>query len=179
MSLRIGPLAVLLLYLPLVYPSNPVRAQSPAKPGASAVPVAGTEPGVADSPAYAKEGLIVLDHTALTRFTADGLGERTDTMRIKMKSDAAVRALGVLTIPYASLSEHVEVVYLRVRKPDGTVVATSDQDAQEADGVAALDSWLGGKLLWPSAGWAVAIGAAFLLALIYMEDTSRFLYFQF
>jgi hypothetical protein len=49
-----------------------------------------------------------------------------------------------------------------------------------AEGVAALDSWIGRRLLWrPSAGWAVVIGGAFLLALIYMEDTSRFLYFQF
>jgi D-alanyl-lipoteichoic acid acyltransferase DltB (MBOAT superfamily) len=49
-----------------------------------------------------------------------------------------------------------------------------------ADGVTGLDSWLGRKLQWrPSAGWAIAIGAAFLLALVYMEDTSRFLYFQF
>ncbi len=49
-----------------------------------------------------------------------------------------------------------------------------------ADGVAALDSWLGRRMLWqPTIGWAVWIGGAFLLALIYMEDTSRFLYFQF
>ncbi len=49
-----------------------------------------------------------------------------------------------------------------------------------AEGVAVLDSSLGRRLLWrPTAGWAVVIGAAFLLALIYMEDTSRFLYFQF
>jgi D-alanyl-lipoteichoic acid acyltransferase DltB (MBOAT superfamily) len=49
-----------------------------------------------------------------------------------------------------------------------------------ADGVVALDSWLGRRLLWrPSAGWGLLIGGAFLLALIYMEDTSRFLYFQF
>jgi hypothetical protein len=49
-----------------------------------------------------------------------------------------------------------------------------------AEGVAAMDGWLGRRLLWrPTAVWALVIGAAFLLALIYMEDTSRFLYFQF
>jgi D-alanyl-lipoteichoic acid acyltransferase DltB (MBOAT superfamily) len=49
-----------------------------------------------------------------------------------------------------------------------------------AEGVVALNSWLGRRLLWrPSTGWAVVIGVAFLLALTYMEDTSRFLYFQF
>jgi D-alanyl-lipoteichoic acid acyltransferase DltB (MBOAT superfamily) len=49
-----------------------------------------------------------------------------------------------------------------------------------ADGVRALDDWMGRRLQWrPNAGWAIVIGGAFLLALIYMEDTSRFLYFQF
>jgi hypothetical protein len=49
-----------------------------------------------------------------------------------------------------------------------------------AQGVVALNTWLGKRLLWrPSAVWAIVIGVAFLLALTYMEDTSRFLYFQF
>jgi D-alanyl-lipoteichoic acid acyltransferase DltB (MBOAT superfamily) len=49
-----------------------------------------------------------------------------------------------------------------------------------AQGVVALNSWLGRRLLWrPSAAWAIVIGVAFLLALTFMEDTSRFLYFQF
>ena len=46
--------------------------------------------------------------------------------------------------------------------------------------VRAANTWIGRRLLWrPTAGWAVFIGVGFLLALIYMEDTSRFLYFQF
>jgi alginate O-acetyltransferase complex protein AlgI len=49
-----------------------------------------------------------------------------------------------------------------------------------AEGVVALKSWLGQRLLWrPSLRWAMVIGVAFLLALTFMEDTSRFLYFQF
>jgi hypothetical protein len=79
----------------------------------------------------AKESLIILEHASVIRFTADGLGERTDSMRVKMQSDAAVRALGVITFSYESSYEHVEIVYLRVRKPDGTVVTTSDQEAQD------------------------------------------------
>jgi hypothetical protein len=35
-------------------------------------------------------------------------------------------------------------------------------------------------LLWrPAVTWGLAIAAAFIVCLAYMEDTSRFLYFQF
>jgi hypothetical protein len=35
-------------------------------------------------------------------------------------------------------------------------------------------------LLWrPAVTWGLAITAAFIVCLAYMEDTSRFLYFQF
>jgi len=88
-------------------------------------------PQSADAPMYAKESLIVLEHTSVIRFTADGLGERSETMRVRIQSDAAVRTLGVLNFAYASSFEHVEIVYLRVRKPDGSVVSTPDEDAQD------------------------------------------------
>jgi hypothetical protein len=87
--------------------------------------------GTPDLSSYSKEALVILSHVSVTRYTEDGTGERVDTMRVKMQSDAAVRALGVLTFPYASSNEHVEVIYVRARKPDGSVVTTSDQDAQD------------------------------------------------
>ena len=38
---------------------------------------------------------------------------------------------GVLTVPYASSSEHVEISYARVRHPDGTVNETQPSDAMD------------------------------------------------
>ena len=48
-----------------------------------------------------------------------------------MQSDAAVRQLGLLEFPYESRNEHLDFVYVRVRKPDGSVVITPDSDAQD------------------------------------------------
>jgi hypothetical protein len=115
----------LVLFLSPVLPFLTTHAQTAANAPTHA------DPGTPDLSSYSKEALVVLSHTSVTRYTADGVGERVETMRVRLQSDAAVRALGVLTFPYASSNEHIELIYVRARKPDGSVVATSDQDAQD------------------------------------------------
>ena len=48
-----------------------------------------------------------------------------------MQSQAGVQALGVLSFAYLSSNENVEFDYIRVRKPDGTVVNTPDYNVQD------------------------------------------------
>jgi hypothetical protein len=62
---------------------------------------------------------------------ADGTGWRLVTMSVRLQTEAAVKQLGVLTIPYAANSENVEIVYARVRRPDGTVAETPVSGALE------------------------------------------------
>ncbi len=51
---------------------------------------------------------------------------------------------------------------------------------QPAEGVREPHGWFGRHMLWrPSMGWAFAIAIAFMVALTWMENTARFLYFQF
>jgi alginate O-acetyltransferase complex protein AlgI len=51
---------------------------------------------------------------------------------------------------------------------------------ESAEGVQPPTGWLGRRLLWqPNLTWALTLGIAFLLSLAFMENTSRFLYFQF
>jgi len=65
------------------------------------------------------------------RYGADGTGSKEVTGVMKMQSDAAARQFSVLTIPFAGSNDHVEFEYVRVRKPDGSVVESSIADAQE------------------------------------------------
>src|SRR5256885_9631138 len=51
-------------------------------------------------------------------FEADGKGYRDLTVRIKVKSESAVRDWGTVIYPFASSFESLEVLYARVRKPD-------------------------------------------------------------
>jgi tetratricopeptide (TPR) repeat protein len=67
------------------------------------------------------------------RFEADGKGEHNLTLRARVQSESAVRELGLLVYPFASSFESLDILYVRVRKPDGTVVETPPTDVQELD----------------------------------------------
>jgi hypothetical protein len=67
------------------------------------------------------------------RFEADGTGSREMTGRIRVQSEAATHDLGLLRFSYASTFESLNIDYVRVRKPDGTVVVTPASDVQEVD----------------------------------------------
>lgn len=75
--------------------------------------------------------MIVEQSVMKVGFEADGTGTREQTLAIRMQSQAGVQALGVLTFAYLSSNENVEFDYIRVRKPDGTVVTTPDYNVQD------------------------------------------------
>src|SRR6266550_2732963 len=66
-------------------------------------------------------------------FDANGKGYRDVVARVRINSESAVREFGLLTYPFASSFESLEVVYARVRKPDESVVETPASDIQELD----------------------------------------------
>lgn len=82
-------------------------------------------------PDYSKEGIIFQKVATTWSYNADGTGSRVIEVVALVQSEAAVHQMGVLTFAYASGNEHVSVDYLRVRKPDGSVVDTPATDAQD------------------------------------------------
>ncbi len=92
-------------------------AAAPAAPQASANP---TDP----KPDYSKEAFIDEEDTTKIVFENDGTGTREITFRLRIQSDAGVQRYSVLSLPYQEATETVEIVYVRVRKPDGTVIVT-------------------------------------------------------
>jgi len=82
---------------------------------------------------FSKEAYVFeMLHTHV-RFEADGTGSREMTGRIRVQSEAATHELGLLRFSYASTFESLAIDYVRVRKPDGTVVVTPASDVQEVD----------------------------------------------
>lgn len=69
--------------------------------------------------------------STVINYDADGLGEKTLTVVARVQSEGAVHEAGLLTFAYASGEEHLEPVYVRVRKPDGSVVNTPAADTQD------------------------------------------------
>jgi hypothetical protein len=64
-------------------------------------------------------------------FENDGTGTREKTLQVRIQSDAGVQEYGLLNFPYESAAENVEIIYVRVRKPDSTIVTTPPDDVQD------------------------------------------------
>jgi tetratricopeptide (TPR) repeat protein len=62
---------------------------------------------------------------------ADGTGWIEHTLVARLQSDATLKKYGVVSVPYASSSEHVELLYARVRHTDGAVAETQTSDAMD------------------------------------------------
>jgi hypothetical protein len=69
-------------------------------------------------------------HTKII-YQEDGSDVREVTAVIKVLSQAGVQGLAVLPFSYTSANETVEFDYVRVRKPDGSVVVTPDYNIQD------------------------------------------------
>ena len=74
----------------------------------------------------------VFEHSSLrASFDANGTGVKEWSAQIKVLADAGVQKLAVLNFTYASANETVEFDYVRVRKPDGSVVSTPEYNFQD------------------------------------------------
>jgi hypothetical protein len=65
------------------------------------------------------------------RFEDDGTGVQQTTAVIRVQSQAGVKELGQLVFGYSSTTEKLDVIYVKVRKPDGRTVETAPATAQD------------------------------------------------
>jgi hypothetical protein len=104
---------------------KPAFAQAP-KPSHS-------KPSNTDQPLFAGEPYFIDLLQTKIRFEQDGKGERDLLLRLHVQSESAIREFGLLVYPYMASFENLDVLYVRVRKPDGTTVETPASDIQELD----------------------------------------------
>ena len=73
-----------------------------------------------------------MQHSTQTmRFENDGTGVIQNEAVIKVISESGVQALGQVKVGYSALSEKLEIAYVRVRKPDGTVINAQESAVQD------------------------------------------------
>jgi hypothetical protein len=103
-------------------------ATAQGKPAQSqpAPAVAATKP-----PDLSKEALVWDKLYTRIREEADGTGTRETTVRLRILADAGVKDMAVLTFTYTASNQQVEIGYVRVIKPDGTIVVTPDYNVQD------------------------------------------------
>ncbi len=80
---------------------------------------------------YSKEAFVLEQSSDKFKFESDGTSTRELNIRARVQSDAGVQQFGVLKFSYQSSSESFAVDYVRVRKSDGSVVATPPDNFQD------------------------------------------------
>ena len=80
---------------------------------------------------YSQEAFVMEQYVRKVKLENDGTSVREDTARVRIQSDAGVQRYGLLTFPYASGTGSFEIDYVRVRKPDGTMVETPAENIQD------------------------------------------------
>jgi tetratricopeptide (TPR) repeat protein/transglutaminase-like putative cysteine protease len=85
-------------------------------------------------PDFSKEAYVVEHLSNVLREENDGTGTRETKAEIKVLAEAGVKAFAVLNFTYSSANESVDIDYVRVQKPDGTVVKTPDYNIQDMPG---------------------------------------------
>ena len=119
-------LVVAILFLGLTRIDGP-RA---AKPPSDSRPTRST--GSSDD-LYSKDPYVFELMENRVRFEADGRGQRDLTYGVRIRSESAVHEFGLLIYSYASSFETIDVIYVRVRRPDGTLIDTPPSDIQDLD----------------------------------------------
>lgn len=102
-----------------------------ASPPPPKTPAAAQSASPAAKPDYSKEPFVEEDYSLKIAFQNDGTSTRVLYYRYRIQSDAGVQHNSVITIPYESATQTVDIDYIRVRKPDGTVVVTPPDTAQD------------------------------------------------
>jgi hypothetical protein len=94
-------------------------------------------PTVAQPPAkpapldYSKEAVVAELYSTKVTFENDGTTTRESMTRMRLQSDAGVQRFALLVFSYQGSSESVDIDYVRVHKPDGTVVETPADNVQD------------------------------------------------
>ncbi len=91
-------------------------------------PVSGAFPQTSD---FSKEDFVFEQLKVDVTFTSDGTGQEDRAGRIKIQSNTAIKTFGVLSFPYNSAFERLEIREISVKKTDGTVIKTAESDAQD------------------------------------------------
>ena len=100
--------------------------QMPGKDVAQSGPAQAPTP-----PDYSQQAYVVEHFSESMRFENDGTGSDQTDATIKIVSESGVQALGQLKVGYSALSDKLEIAYVRVHKPDGTVIQAQESAVQD------------------------------------------------
>src|SRR6185437_1003276 len=96
-------------------------AQTPLAPPAAAEKAAD----------YSQQAFIIEKYLTKIRFENDGTSEREQTTRIRVQTQAGVQTFGQLHFPYNAANDKIEIVSVKVIKPNGAVTMAGPDSVQD------------------------------------------------
>jgi tetratricopeptide (TPR) repeat protein len=88
-------------------------------------------PQAAAAPPKLQEAFIIQKLVTEISFENDGTETHQTEARIQILSEAGVQHWGVISFSYQKLNQVLDISYVRVRKPDGTVITTPQENSQD------------------------------------------------
>ena len=82
---------------------------------------------------YSLEAAVIEEMSTKLVFENDGNSTREQTSRVHVQTDAGAQEWGILSFPFQSATQVVEIDYVRVHKADGTTLATPPDNIQDLD----------------------------------------------
>jgi tetratricopeptide (TPR) repeat protein/transglutaminase-like putative cysteine protease len=80
---------------------------------------------------HSREAFVIEQFSDKEKFENDGTAVKERQARVRIQSEAGVRQYALLSFSYASGTGTFEIGYVRVRKPDGSVVETPPENIQD------------------------------------------------
>jgi tetratricopeptide (TPR) repeat protein len=102
-----------------------------AAAGQTPAPISVPAPQKPDLLSFSKEAMVIEDLQVQVRFENDGKTVYDISLRAKIQSESAVRDNGLLAFSYFTSNESLDIKYVRVRKPDGTLIETPLDSVQD------------------------------------------------
>src|ERR1700728_1256039 len=127
-------LAILLCVLS-VPGASLAQNKPPAKPLVPSHAASANAAAQIDSPDSSKEPILIESYDTNVLFENDGRGEQNLTVRALVQSDVGARQLHELAFRYVSPNQKIQIYFVRVRKPDHSVVNGSLDDVKDVQPV--------------------------------------------
>jgi tetratricopeptide (TPR) repeat protein/transglutaminase-like putative cysteine protease len=87
-------------------------------------------PGKAD---FSQDAAVIEEMSTTIAFDNDGSLTRVQSSRVRVQTDGGVQQWGLLNFPFQSATQVVEIDYVRVHKPDGSILITPPDNVQDLD----------------------------------------------
>ena len=135
---RVPPVVLALVINSVLFAQTPGQqkptSQNPAaQPPNSQPPTVQTTKTDTKSGQTNQEAFIIEQTVTSVSYESDGTGKYENTSRVRLQSQAGVQQFGLLNLSYEKNFQNANFEYVRVHKPDGTVIETPLDTVQDIE----------------------------------------------